>query len=61
MKNTVSKTEWVAMFREIGLDDGKMEQWHRLFEIRHPKAHADFLKWLGLSCGEIERVRKSCH
>jgi len=49
------------MFREIGLEDGKMEQWHRLFETRQPKAHADFLKWLGLSCGEIERVRKSCH
>ena len=45
------------MFREIGLDDEGMKKWHQLFEARHPKGHADFLNWLGLSSDEITRVR----
>lgn len=57
MPNNVSKEEWVAMFREIGLDDGAMEKWHRLFEKRHPDAHNDFLSWLGLSSTEIADIR----
>ena len=57
MKNRVSKKDWVAMFREIGLDDEKMEQWHRVFEARHPQAHEEFLHHLGLAPEEIARVR----
>lgn len=57
MQNRVSKKEWVAMFRDIGLDDETMEQWHRLFEARHPKAHEEFLRHLGLAPDEIARVR----
>ena len=57
MQKNVNKEEWVAMFREIGLDDEAMTKWHQLFESRHPEGHADFLSWLGLSPEEIATVR----
>ena len=58
MQKNVNKEDWVAMFREIGLDDETMKKWHQLFESRHPEGHADFLSWLGLSPDEIATVRK---
>ncbi len=57
MQRHVSKEDWVAMFREIGLDDEAMNAWHRLFESRHPEGHEDFLRWLGLSPEQIARIR----
>ena len=57
MKKHVSVKKWVAMFREIGLDDAQMEKWHRLFEMRHPDAHQGFLEWLGLPTEEVDRIR----
>ena len=57
MKNQIDVNDWTAMFREIGLDHAQMEQWHRLFESRHPAAHQSFLEWLGLPPKEIDRIR----
>ncbi len=57
MKNGPSINEWVAMFREIGLDKAQMEKWHGLFEARHPAGHQSFLEWLGLKTEEIDRIR----
>ena len=57
MGKHVSLDEWVSMFREIGLDDEAMHKWHRLFEARHPEEHQSFLEWLGLSEGDIRRIR----
>lgn len=53
----VFKDEWVSMFREIGLDEETMMNWHRLFESRHPDAHQSFLEWLGLSSEKISEIR----
>ena len=57
MKETVTKEEWVDMFKEIGLSDEAMMAWHGVFEKRHPKAHAAFLSWLGIAKDEIGRIR----
>ncbi len=57
MQKLMGKEEWVAMFREIGLDEETMMQWHRLFESRHPEAHQSFLEWLGLPPGNIDAIR----
>jgi hypothetical protein len=57
MRNRVNADEWVAMFREIGLDEAQMKRWHKLFEARHPDAHQAFLEWLGISPDEIARAR----
>lgn len=59
MQNNVTKEEWVDMFREIGLSDESMMQWHRLFETRHPEAHQDFLVWLGIPPDEITGIRSN--
>ena len=58
MQKYLNKEDWVAMFREIGLNDEAMAKWHQLFEERHPEGHAEFLNWLGLSSSEIAKVRK---
>jgi len=60
MKKRVSKDEWVAMYEEIGLDDQKRMQWHKLFEARHPDGHQGFLEWLGIPPKEIDRIRAEC-
>ncbi len=57
MQNNVGKEQWIAMFKEIGLAEETMDQWHRLFEQRHPQGHESFLQWLGLSSAEIARIR----
>lgn len=57
MKAEISKDDWVAMFREIGLTDDDMVKWHRVFEKRHPGGHEDFLTWLGISSDEIADIR----
>jgi hypothetical protein len=53
----VQVNEWVAMFREIGLDDAQMQKWHKVFEARHPAGHQAFLEWLGLSVEQIDQIR----
>jgi hypothetical protein len=58
MAKKMSVEAWVALFREIGLDEEKMHLWHRLFERDYPESHQDFLKWLGCSDQEITRIRK---
>ena len=57
MQHAVSKTDWVDMFKEIGLTDDQMNQWHKLFETRHPDGHEAFLAWLGLPANEIADIR----
>lgn len=57
MQRNVSKEDWVAMFRDIGLTDDAMTKWHRLFEERHPEAHEGFLRWLGIPADEIAKIR----
>jgi hypothetical protein len=59
MSDHVTVEEWVEMFRDIGLQEEAMKQWHRVFESRHPRGHLSFLKWLGLSTEEIERIRSN--
>ena len=57
MKNHVNVDEWVAMFEEVGLDEAKRHQWHKLFEARHPEGHQAFLEWLGFTPKEIDGIR----
>lgn len=59
MQIKVNKEDWVAMFKEIGLDEKTMKKWHQVFEARHPEGHADFLNWLGLSADEIATIRSN--
>lgn len=60
MKKHVTKEEWIAMFREVGMDADKSMQWHRLFEARHPDGHQGFLEWLDIPPKEIAEIRAIC-
>ena len=60
MQKNVSKEDWVAMFRDIGITDEAMMKWHKLFETRHPEGHEAFLTWLGISSDEIKKIRSEC-
>ena len=53
----LNKGEWVAMFRETGLDEAQMTRWHQIFERRHPEAHQAFLEHLSIPNGEIAHIR----
>ena len=58
MSNDVmNKEKWVLLFKEIGLDDATMIQWHREFEARYPDGHQSFLEWLNIDENEIRRIR----
>jgi hypothetical protein len=57
MQKRVSKNDWVAMFRDIGLSDEQMSKWHNLFETRHPESHEEFLRWIGIPSDEIAGIR----
>ncbi len=59
MNKQINVDDWVAMFRDIGLDHAQREKWHKLFEARHPADHQRFLEWLGLKPDEIDRIRAS--
>lgn len=36
--------QWVELFRDVGLDEGAMREWHREFESRYPERHRAFLE-----------------
>jgi hypothetical protein len=60
MKKHVTKDEWIEMYEEVGLDESKRMQWHRLFEARHPEGHQAFMEWLGIPAKEIDEIRAEC-
>jgi hypothetical protein len=58
MSNEVmNKEKWVLLFKEIGLDEATMTQWHREFESRYPDGHQSFLEWLNIEAKEIRQIR----
>ncbi len=59
MNQSVSKQQWVEMFKEIGLDEPTMGKWHAVFEQRHPEAHDAFLQWLSIGEAEIKKIREN--
>jgi len=54
----LNKAQWVGLFKEAGLTDEMMKQWHRVFEKKYPEAHHAFLEHLQIGKDEIERIRK---
>ena len=56
-KEVMNKEKWILLFRQIGLDDETMTQWHREFEARYPDGHQSFLEWLNIPQDEIDRIR----
>jgi hypothetical protein len=59
MKNHINKEQWISMFKDIGLNEAAMQQWHRQFENRHPEAHQSFLEWLKIEPKELNQIRQN--
>ena len=53
----MTKEQWIALFKEIGLSEKQMHDWHATFEKKHPDAHQSFLEWLNISTDEIKAIR----
>jgi len=49
----MNKDQWVDLFREIGLDDAGMKNWHIEFEKTTPEGHQDFLESIGIEEDEV--------
>lgn len=58
MSKSVSKEQWIEVFRATGLDEAQMDRWHRQFERLYPTGHQGFLEWLALPAEEIGQIRR---
>ena len=60
MKSTrlLSKDQWVQMFKNAGMSEQDMHNWHRDFEANAPEAHQDFLESIGLDEAKIRQIRQ---
>ncbi|MCL6415575.1 hypothetical protein MIB92_07930 [Aestuariirhabdus sp. Z084] len=58
MTGAINKQQWSELFADTGLTEAMMQQWHQLFEQRHPEGHESFLRWLGESSDEVARIRQ---
>ena len=58
---SINKRAWMALLKSAGLDSEGMNKWHQAFEKNAPKAHQDFLEFLGIDVVEIKKIRQhSC-
>jgi len=55
--SSVTKEQWVTIFRDIGMDEATMTKWHQAFESRNPEGHQEFLQWLNIPLNEIDKIR----
>ena len=53
----INKNQWIQIFRETGLSDKQMENWHRAFEKNAPEGHQEFLEFLNIPKEEIKAIR----
>ena len=54
----MDKATWVDLLRASGMTEADMDRWHQSFERLSPARHQRFLEALGLSAGEIAKVRE---
>ncbi len=53
-----TKDQWVALLEACSFTGADMRAWHVALERDNPKAHARFLRRIGLAPAEIARVRE---
>jgi len=55
---SINKHGWIKLLQSAGLDNEGMKKWHQAFEQNAPKAHQDFLEFLGIDMAEIKKIRR---
>ncbi len=58
MSKNFGKVQWVELFRQTGLSEEMMADWHRRFEAAYPQQHQSFLEWLQIPADEIAAIRQ---
>ncbi len=53
----MNKENWVEMFKQVGLTEEQMKNWHRIFEKNYSQDHEELLKWLGIGDEEIQKIK----
>jgi transcriptional regulator with XRE-family HTH domain len=54
----VTKEKWVAIMKGCGFTEAQMHAWHVEFERAAPDEHQEFLEFLHIPTGEIQRIRE---
>jgi len=57
MNNNMTKDDFVAILKEIGLTEEQMHQLHQKMEQRFPESHQRFLEFLGIADDEAAQIR----
>jgi DNA-binding transcriptional MerR regulator len=55
-----TRDQWVDLMKACSFNEADMRAWHVALERDDPKAHALFLRRIGLRPAEIERIREHC-
>lgn len=53
----INMDTWMKLMRSSGFDEDQSKKWHMLFEQISPTEHTIFLETLGLSKGEINKIK----
>ena len=56
---SIDKNAWIDLLKAAGLDNEGMNKWHQAFEKNAPKAHQEFLEFLGIDAAEIKKIRQT--
>jgi len=54
----INKEKWIALLKSAGMNNEDLIKWHQAFEKNAPKAHQEFLEFLGIDVDEIKEIRK---
>ena len=54
----VTKERWVAIMKAAGFSDDDMHRWHAEFEKSAPEEHQEFLEFLHIPAGELNKIRE---
>lgn len=58
-EKALDQEAWDGLLQATSLDDAAMHRWHVVFERQNPEAHRAFLRSLGMSEEEVERIRRN--
>ncbi|QTL99076.1 MerR family transcriptional regulator [Iocasia frigidifontis] len=51
------KKKWIKMLKDVSISDELADNLHRKLELDYPEEHQSFLEYLGLTKGEIDKIR----
>ena len=53
----MTKEKWVSIMHGAGFGEAEMRRWHKQFEEQAPEEHQQFLEYLQIPAGEIDKIR----